>query len=254
MTEATKPCTKCGIVKPLTEFHAGRKSRPGTHRSRCKECERQVRAEYRARNREELRRKGREYAANNRDKMRERSRAWYYANKERVLEQSRAWHKNNPDKASAKAAAFRARNAEVNRRKARERYWADPQKAQAISRKHRNAHKERIRARERELRNNDAFRFKDRIKAAKRRALKRRNGVFVLSQRDLRRLMEASNCYLCGTALDGANKQVDHIIPLSRGGRHSVGNLAAACDRCNLSKQSRTPSEFRIYLRRVSAA
>ena len=33
----TKVCTKCGIEKPLTDFHWRNKAQ-GTHRSECKEC------------------------------------------------------------------------------------------------------------------------------------------------------------------------------------------------------------------------
>lgn len=38
--------------------------------------------------------------------------------------------------------------------------------------------------------------------------------------------------------------QVDHIIPISRGGKHTVDNVCRACKRCNLSKNSKTPEEF----------
>jgi 5-methylcytosine-specific restriction endonuclease McrA len=37
---------------------------------------------------------------------------------------------------------------------------------------------------------------------------------------------------MCG----GRFEHIDHIIPLSRGGRHSIGNLAPACAACNLKK------------------
>lgn len=38
---------------------------------------------------------------------------------------------------------------------------------------------------------------------------------------------------------------VDHIIPLSRGGPHDVENLCLACERCNTSKKDKLLSEWR---------
>lgn len=47
-------------------------------------------------------------------------------------------------------------------------------------------------------------------------------------------------CQICGaTAADGAQLHVDHIIPVSKGGRTELSNLRTLCDRCNLGKGSR---------------
>ena len=58
-------------------------------------------------------------------------------------------------------------------------------------------------------------------------------------------------CYICGKLTlfsvdpnhdDYPNR--DHVIPLSRGGRHSLDNLRTACRACNLSKRDMTIAEF----------
>ena len=49
-------------------------------------------------------------------------------------------------------------------------------------------------------------------------------------------------CHYCG--LFSPDGQVDHIIPLSRGGTDALENLAWACADCNNSKGDRTPSEW----------
>jgi 5-methylcytosine-specific restriction endonuclease McrA len=41
---------------------------------------------------------------------------------------------------------------------------------------------------------------------------------------------------------------MDHIVPTSRGGRDTWGNLVAACKRCNQAKANRTPEEARMPL------
>lgn len=39
---------------------------------------------------------------------------------------------------------------------------------------------------------------------------------------------------------------MDHIIPVIRGGNHSIGNLTPACASCNASKNHRTVMEWRL--------
>jgi 5-methylcytosine-specific restriction endonuclease McrA len=47
-------------------------------------------------------------------------------------------------------------------------------------------------------------------------------------------------CQICGaTANDGAKLHVDHIIPVSKGGKTEMSNLQTLCDRCNLGKSNK---------------
>ena len=41
---------------------------------------------------------------------------------------------------------------------------------------------------------------------------------------------------------------VDHVLPVSRGGRSSWGNTVTACYRCNQRKTDRTPHEAGMQL------
>lgn len=43
-------------------------------------------------------------------------------------------------------------------------------------------------------------------------------------------------CYICGRTPRREEIQLDHIIPLKRGGNHGPDNLAVACARCNADK------------------
>ncbi len=40
---------------------------------------------------------------------------------------------------------------------------------------------------------------------------------------------------------------IDHVTPMSRGGSHTIDNIALACRPCNQSKGTKTASEFRAY-------
>ena len=49
-------------------------------------------------------------------------------------------------------------------------------------------------------------------------------------------------CKFCGaSSKDGANLHVDHIIPVSRGGKTELANLQTLCETCNLGKGVDTP-------------
>lgn len=50
-------------------------------------------------------------------------------------------------------------------------------------------------------------------------------------------------CYWCG-ARNLKRITIDHYIPLSRGGKHEVGNLVIACKSCNSSKHAKDPIQF----------
>ncbi len=51
-------------------------------------------------------------------------------------------------------------------------------------------------------------------------------------------------CVYCAAALGLETATLDHVIPLSRGGNHSPGNLVSACVACNQLKGSMLPVEF----------
>lgn len=50
-------------------------------------------------------------------------------------------------------------------------------------------------------------------------------------------------CSYCGTG-PLESWHIDHIIPWSRGGGHSLENLCVSCASCNLSKGAKTPEEW----------
>ena len=47
-------------------------------------------------------------------------------------------------------------------------------------------------------------------------------------------------CVLCGSeASDGVKLEVDHIFPVSKGGKTEMSNLRTLCDRCNRGKSDK---------------
>lgn len=58
-------------------------------------------------------------------------------------------------------------------------------------------------------------------------------------------------CYYCGNRVGPQNLTMDHIVPLSRGGRSSKGNIVPACKDCNNKKKWMLPLEWEDYLQKL---
>jgi 5-methylcytosine-specific restriction endonuclease McrA len=56
-------------------------------------------------------------------------------------------------------------------------------------------------------------------------------------------------CVYCGES-DSRRLQYDHIMPLARGGAHTLDNLQLACSLCNTRKGKLTNDEFLAVLGR----
>ena len=56
-------------------------------------------------------------------------------------------------------------------------------------------------------------------------------------------LRDRFRCQYCADTFPTHELTFDHVVPRSRGGRTSWGNIVTACNRCNLRKGSRLPQE-----------
>ena len=62
------------------------------------------------------------------------------------------------------------------------------------------------------------------------------------------RKVQGGVCYYCGSNVGAKNLTMDHIVPLSRGGKSKKGNLVQACKECNNKKKYLLPLEWAEYL------
>jgi hypothetical protein len=74
------------------------------------------------------------------------------------------------------------------------------------------------------------------------RTRKLNNGVFLVTHLEIQKL-RMKPCYYCGVKKSGT---IDHVMPISLGGRHSIGNIVPACKFCNSKKQSKLLIVWRI--------
>lgn len=87
-----------------------------------------------------------------------------------------------------------------------------------------------------EYQTNPSKRLYVREKARRRKALIRNVTARKIKARELRaRYAQFDNCCAyCGAAGD---MQIEHVIPISKGGTHAIGNIVPACKPCNDSKR-----------------
>lgn len=83
MMPKSKSCTRCGVEKPLEEFHRNKDGKFG-RMSLCKVCK----AEYYETNREQIRR----YYEANREKILDQRRRYYEKNREKLLKYNRQYY------------------------------------------------------------------------------------------------------------------------------------------------------------------
>jgi 5-methylcytosine-specific restriction protein A len=55
-------------------------------------------------------------------------------------------------------------------------------------------------------------------------------------------------CHYCNRRVGKGSLTMDHIVPLSRGGKSKKGNLVPACKDCNNRKKYLLPIEWEEYL------
>ncbi|QTA82688.1 HNH endonuclease domain-containing protein [Desulfonema limicola] len=58
-------------------------------------------------------------------------------------------------------------------------------------------------------------------------------------------------CYYCKKNIHPRDLTMDHIVPVSRGGKTSKGNVVQCCKECNNNKKQLLPIEWEKYLARI---
>ena len=83
---------------------------------------------------------------------------------------------------------------------------------------------------------NPDLRLYVRQKSKRRKALLREQTAHQIKPKQLRsRFAQFDNCCAyCGAAGD---MQIEHVVPISKGGTHAIGNIVPACQTCNYSKK-----------------
>ncbi len=58
----------------------------------------------------------------------------------------------------------------------------------------------------------------------------------------------SGKCYFCGRMTVFKEITMDHLVPLSMGGRSTKDNIVPCCKSCNTKKKNMLPLEWEAYL------
>lgn len=224
---------------------------------KCIECIRARQRRWNEDNRERLSLKGRQWREENADRKRANDKAWQEANKQRCKQVGAEYRSRNKERLSESQKNYREKNKtslyeqkkvyreknkdfvkEINRRwyranskriieKFSSRYYADPKAKKKY-------------ARERHKQNPDSARTASRNRKAR---LKGAEGRHTRDDIDRLYVLQKGRCAICFTALRG-KFEIDHRMPLSRGGSNDPSNLQLACKPCNLRKRAKDPIAY----------
>jgi 5-methylcytosine-specific restriction endonuclease McrA len=127
-------------------------------------------------------------------------------------------------------------------------YEANREKYREHSRAYHEANRDKHREQMRDYQRNNREAFT--VRNANRHAQKAKaGGSFTLQDWEALKAYYDYTCLRCGRQEPEIELTIDHVVPLSQGGRNSIENLQPLCRACNLSKHAKT-IDYRPYFRR----
>lgn len=227
-----KLCSKCEIEKPVSEFHK-RPDRKSGLKSQCRSCCKKSAKKHYEKNKETILKHNMIYREENKEQLAKQKQIYRSNNKEQIQKSQRTCYQNN-------------REARIERM--REHYKINKKELLKQKREYWEANKKELNKQQRQQRiiNPEKFRNWGRKAKRKRRALKLNAPIENFSHIEV---FERDNyiCQLCGrkTRPDYKNynhakyPNLDHIIPLSKGGGHTKLNTQCVCHQCNMQKNNK---------------
>lgn len=186
-----------------------------------------------------------QYRTINDMRLRELAKDWYESNKLIVAEKSRAKYYSDLDASRKKSRDNARKHAHEKTEYYRQYYLANKDRKTVYHYLDRLNNPEKYA--DRHKRHYSENKDKYFVKRHKRRALEQNSsGVFSAGIREKLFISQKGLCACCGELL-GTKYHLDHIIPLSKGGRNSDDNVQLLTPRCNLMKHDKTPEEFEAY-------
>lgn len=178
----------------------------------CKACSAVMRAKYRENNKEKNRAIEYAWVANNKERVRANKNAWRLANKDKIKASGAKYYAGNREKVDAANNKWKAENADKVKKAASDRKKAHPEIVRV--------HNQNRRAR----------------KAAV-------GGKLSMDIEAKLFKLQKGKCACCGKSL-ASGHHLDHITPLSLGGRNEDSNMQLLTPLCNLQKHAKHPVDF----------
>jgi len=204
-----KKCAKCGISKEAEKFRKKKSAKSGLT-SWCKDClsvqEKQYRQEHRL--------KQAKYYQDNKEGRKAQFRQYYQTRKEKILTKRKKYHQEHREERAAYNKQYKQNHKEEIA--ARLRIYFKTDRGKAVGRK-----------------------GKHKYRALKLKAAYEDFSSIEVFERD------GYRCQLCNrktrpdfNQYHKLHPELDHIVPLSKGGEHSRRNTQCLCHLCNLQKHN----------------
>lgn len=226
-----KFCNGCKIDKNIEDFGVNSKSKDGL-KSRCRDCLRAENRVYAKSQREIperrvlLNKRNKDYKKRSRienpqlfkNQMSLHKKTFEIKHPGRISEQRKKYYNNNRDKEIKSGKEWAKNNPDKIKKYSKNTYIKNPNRFKL------NANKRR---------------------AHKKNALTQK---FSKDQLDQRMSVFGNKCIYCG----GPFQQIDHLIPISKGGPHCLSNFRPSCRSCNNKKSNKNAKEWLAYIKGIN--
>lgn len=176
-----------------------------------------------------------EIAAKTRAKHRDKNAAYlrflYRKNKPLRLAQSRFYRLTHKEQIKQSHHDYYIKNKEKHKKAARAWRLKNKEKVRIYRRKHR-------------LNNREFYRHREHLRREKIRKSTKEESDAIKTWDRAWRLADFVFCHWCKNEFEPKDCQSDHVVPLSKGGRHSRENMVIACEKCNHRKYNMMPDKW----------
>jgi len=157
------------------------------------------------------------------------------------INKSNEWRAKNRDKVAASTKRSKQKKPEVFLERQRQHFAKNKEKIYATSSKWRDTNREKVREKVRKWQHEN----REQYNLIMRTVNARRRSAGNVSTVDVRELMVSQRglCVYCHVSIKD-KYHVDHILPVSLGGKSDKENIQLLCPPCNQQKKDRHPVEF----------
>lgn len=211
--ETTKICCCCKETKDISQFNKNKSKKDGLS-TECKSCIKIYKDEYRKNNAEKISISKKKHYEENKEKVLSKCAEWKNSNREYHNKKSREYSQKNRVSILKKNKEYYLKNKEMILK--RTLLWFNTEKGKISKR---NTHYKR--------------------------KLAIKNGIS--TSEIMKHTNSIKNCYWCKCKIDKTIKNgfhIDHYIPLSKGGTHTLENIVISCPSCNILKSNKDPYKF----------
>lgn len=179
-----------------------------------------------------------QWTRNHRDSARASCKRYYLKNLESVSARGKIYRQNNKSKRKAYAKSYH-----------RKHYPLNKEKILTQTRQYAKSHPEIRRKIAINYKRNNPQRYKAYLKASHSSRKARIRGAMV-GDMDVSKMIKLMRCQpffvcaYCQVVFPTSDLTIDHIVPISRGGKHECGNISESCLQCNIGKKAKPLVSF----------